>query len=201
MGSAAGRGVHCGARAVSAGRARPGKRDRRSRIKRQLRCNEKIREPEILVIDENGKNLGVMLTPAALALAREKGLDLVEVATEATPRVCKIVDYGKYHYRQEKRERKQQHRPRLKEMKFTIKIGEHDFETKMKRVREFLSRGDPVRVSIFFRGREIVHASRGHDLLTRVAQLVNDVARVDGTPQARGKILQMLLVPAQQPRE
>jgi len=150
------------------------------------------------VIDENGENLGVMATEEALALAKERGLDLVEVASQATPIVCKIVNYGKYHYQQEKRLRKQKHRSRLKEMKFTIKIGDHDFQTKMKRVREFLTRGDTVRVTIFFRGREIVHATRGQELLKRVAQEVDDVARMDGEPKAKGKVLQMLLVPTQQ---
>lgn len=163
-----------------------------------MRINERIRASEIRVIDENGENLGVMPPKEALALAKERGLDLVEVASQATPIVCKIVDYGKYHYQQTKRLHKQRHRSRLKEMKFTIKIGEHDFQTKMKRVREFLTRGDSVRVSIFFRGREIVHASRGEDLLKRVAQQVDDIARVDGDPKAKGKVLQMLLVPTQQ---
>jgi len=167
-------------------------------IKKALRVNEQIRVKEIRLIDENGENLGVMPIEQALALAGERGLDLVEVASQATPTVCKIVNYGKYHYRQEKRLRKQKHRSRLKEMKFTIKIGEHDFETKMKRVREFLARGDTVRVSIFFRGREIVHASRGQDLMKRVAQQVDDIARVEGNPKAKGKVLQMLLVPSQQ---
>jgi translation initiation factor IF-3 len=150
------------------------------------------------VIDENGENLGTMPTDKGVALAKARGLDLVEVAPQASPSVCKIVDYGKYHYQQEKRERKQQHRSRLKEMKFTIKIGEHDFQTKMRRVRKFLTQGDTVRVSIFFRGREIVHASRGRDLLQRVATELSDVARVEEQPKARGKILQMLLVPTQQ---
>jgi translation initiation factor IF-3 len=138
-----------------------------------------------------------MPAAAAVALAKERGLDLVEVASQSQPIVCKIIDYGKYHYRQEKRERKQRHRSRLKEMKFTIKIGEHDFETKMSRVREFLSHGDTVRVTIFFRGREIVHVARGRDLLTRVAQQVSDIARVDEEPKTKGKVLQMLLVPTQ----
>ena len=167
-------------------------------IKKALRVNDQIRVKEIRVIDENGENLGVMPTEQALALAGERGLDLVEVASQATPTVCKIVNYGKYHYQQEKRLRKQKHRSRLKEMKFTIKIGEHDFQTKMKRVREFLTRGDTVRVSIFFRGREIVHASRGQDLMKRVAQQVDDIARKDGNPKPKGKVLQMLLVPNQQ---
>ncbi len=151
----------------------------------------------MLVIDDKGDNLGIMATSDAVALAKERGLDLVEVASQSEPRVCKIVDYGKYHYQQAKRDRKQKHRSRLKEMKFTIKIGEHDFQTKMKRVRKFLTQGDMVRVSIFFRGREIVHASRGHDLLKRVADELSDIARVDEQPKARGKILQMLLVPNQ----
>ncbi len=150
------------------------------------------------MIDENGENLGTMSTDEAVALAKARGLDLVEVAPQASPTVCKIVDYGKYHYQQEKRERKQQHRSRLKEMKFTIKIGEHDFQTKMRRVRKFLTQGDTVRISIFFRGREIVHASRGRDLLQRVAADLSDVARIEEQPKARGKILQMLLVPTQQ---
>ncbi|MCX6095863.1 MAG: translation initiation factor IF-3 [Candidatus Bipolaricaulota bacterium] len=162
-----------------------------------MRVNEGINEKEILVIDEKGENLGVMPTAEAVALAKGRGLDLVEVASQSQPLVCKIIDYGKYHYRQEKRERKQRHRSRLKEMKFTIKIGEHDFDTKMNRVREFLSHGDTVRVTIFFRGREIVHVTRGRDLLARVAQQVSDIARVDEEPKAKGKVLQMLLVPTQ----
>jgi len=163
-----------------------------------MRVNERIREREVRVIDDAGANLGVMPIDRALALAKERGLDLVEVAAQATPVVCKIADYGKYQYQLEKRERKQKHRPKLKEIKFTIKIGEHDFQTKMGRVREFLSRGDTVRVSIFFRGREIVHSSRGRDLLQRVADEVKDIARVDDQPKARGKVLQMMLVPTQQ---
>ena len=131
----------------------------------------------------------------AIAIARDKGLDLVEVAPQAKPVVCKIVDYGKYHYQQEKSERKGKHRSKLKEVKFTIKIGEHDFVTKMNRVRKFLSKGDVVRVSIFFRGREIVHASRGRELLKRVQEEVSDIARAEGDPTARGKILQLLIVP------
>jgi translation initiation factor IF-3 len=163
-----------------------------------LRVNERISEKEVRVIDEKGKNLGIVPTAEAVALAKERGLDLVEVATQAKPTVCKIVDYGKYHYRLEKRDRKQKKRTRLKEMKFTIKIGEHDFQTKIRRVRTFLSHGNPVRITIFFRGREIVHVSRGHDLLKRVANEVSDIARVEEEPKVKEKVLQMLLVPAQQ---
>ena len=160
--------------------------------------NERIRVPEVRVIDENGENLGVLATDKANAIAKERKLDLVEVAPQASPPVCKIVDFGKYYYQQEKRERKQQHRSKLKEIKLTIKIGEHDFQTKLNRVREFLSNGDMVRVSIFFRGREIIHATKGHELLRRVEEEVKDIARVEGQPMAKGKILQMMVVPSQQ---
>jgi len=163
-----------------------------------MRVNERIRVPEVRVVDDTGENLGVMPTEQALKLASEKGLDLIEVAPQASPPVCKIVNFGKYHYQQEKRERKAKHRSKLKEVKFTIKIGEHDFQTKLTRARSFLEKGDIVRVSIFFRGREIVHASRGRDLLKRVEEEVSDIARVEGAPAARGKILQMMLVPTQQ---
>ena len=160
-----------------------------------MRINERIRESEVRVIDDTGENLGVLKRDEAIEIAKDKGLDLVEVSPQAKPVVCKIVDYGKYHYQQEKRERKGKHRSKLKEIKFTIKIGEHDFQTKMNRVRQFLSKGDVVRVSIFFRGREIVHASRGRELLKRVQEEVSDIARAEGNPTARGKILQLLIVP------
>ena len=160
-----------------------------------MRINERIRESEVRVIDDTGHNLGVLKRDEAIAVAKEKGLDLVEVAPLAKPVVCKIVDYGKYHYQQEKSERKGRHRSKLKEIKFTIKIGEHDFQTKMNRVRQFLGKGDVVRVSIFFRGREIVHASRGRELLKRVQDDVSDIARAEGDPTARGKVLQLLIVP------
>jgi translation initiation factor IF-3 len=163
-----------------------------------MRVNERIRVPEVRVIDENGENLGVLATEKAIATAKERKMDLVEVAPQASPPVCKIVDFGKYYYQQEKRERKQQHRSKLKEIKFTIKIGEHDFQTKLSRVREFLEHGDMVRISIFFRGREIIHASKGHELLRRVEEEVKDIARVEGQPMAKGKILQMMVVPSQQ---
>jgi translation initiation factor IF-3 len=163
-----------------------------------MRVNERIRVPEVRVIDENGENLGVLATDKAIAIAKERSLDLVEVAPQVAPPVCKIVNFGKYYYQQEKRERKQQHRSKLKEIKFTIKIGEHDFQTKLNRVREFLGHGDMVRISIFFRGREIIHASKGHELLQRVQEEVKDIARVEGQPTAKGKILQMMVVPSQQ---
>lgn len=163
-----------------------------------MRVNDRINATEVRVVDDAGENLGVMATSEARDLAREKGLDLIEVAPQASPPVCRIVDYGKYQYQQEKRDRKQRRRTKLKEVKFTIKIGEHDFDTKVNRARDFLSHGDMVRVSIFFRGREVVHAARGREMLKRVEEKLSDIARAEGQPSAKGRILQMMLVPTQQ---
>ena len=163
-----------------------------------MRVNEQIREKEIRLIGENGENLGIVSIETALAQAKDRRLDLVEIASATKPSVCKIIDYGKHQYRQEKRQRKQKRQTLLKEIKFTIKIGNHDFETKMRRVHTFLSAGNQVRVSIFFRGREIVHANRGHALMDKVAERVSDIAKVDHQPTQKGKVLQMLLVPTAQ---
>lgn len=165
------------------------------RIKRQFRVNEQIRAREVLLIDADGRNLGVTPLDRALELARERELDLVEVAPEANPVVCKIVDYGKYRYQLEKREKKQKRPSRLKEVKFTIQTGEHDFQTKLSRIRRFLEDGDKVRVTIFFKGRQIIHLGKGQELLQRVAEATEDIAKVDQDPTPKGRTLQMLLTP------
>lgn len=164
-------------------------------IKREFRVNEEIRSREVLLIDTDGRNLGVTPVDRALALAREKGLDLVEVAPEANPVVCKIVNFGKYRYQLEKREKKQQKPARLKEVKFTIQTGEHDFQTKLSRIREFLNDGHKVRVSVFFKGRQIIHLGKGEEMLARVAATTQDIAKVDQNATSKGRTLQMLLVP------
>ncbi len=130
---------------------------------------------------------------SALAMARKRGYDLVEVSPGANPPVCKIMDYGKYRYRQEKQATKKRV-SHLKEMKFTIKIEKHDFETKMRHIQKFLEKGDKVRASIFFRGREIVHKDQGEKLLRNVAEKVSDIAKIDQQPKLKGKVMQMLLV-------
>ncbi len=149
----------------------------------------------MLLIDENGRNLGVVPIQRALDLAQERGLDLVEVAPEHNPVVCKIVDYGKYLYQLEKREKKQKKPAKLKEVKFTIQTGEHDFRTKLERIREFLEEGSKVRVTVFFKGRQIIHHDKGRELLSRVAQELRDIAKVDQDPLSKGRTLQMLLSP------
>ncbi len=139
--------------------------------------------------------MGVTPLERALALARERGLDLVEVAPEANPVVCKIVDFGKYRYQLQKREKKQPKAGKVKEVKFTIQTGEHDFQTKLQRIREFLEEGMKVRAVVFFKGRQIIHIERGRDLLSRVAELTQDLAKVEVNPVERGRTLEILLAP------
>ncbi len=131
----------------------------------------------------------------ALALAKERGLDLVEVAPDANPVVCKIVDFGKYRYQLQKREKKQPKAGKVKEVKFTIQTGEHDFRTKVQRIREFLEEGMKVRAVVFFKGRQIIHMEKGKELLARVAQLTQDLAKVEQDATERGRNLEILLAP------
>lgn len=148
-------------------------------------------------MDQNGQQIGIMPRDEAIQEAKGRGLDLVEVAPQAEPVVCKILDYGKYKYQQEKRERKQRQKgQQLKEMRFTSQIEEHDFETKVRHIRRFLGDDDKVRVTVIFRGREIVHIDRGRELLNRLIEETRGVGKVDQGPTQRGKSLQMMLVPS-----
>ncbi|MFN4218841.1 MAG: translation initiation factor IF-3 [Candidatus Bipolaricaulia bacterium] len=161
----------------------------------RIRKNEEIRAREVRVVDENGKQLGVMPLAQAIQEARKRNLDLVEVAPQANPVVCKFVNFGKYRYRQEKREKKRPKGGKLKEIRMTTQIEKHDFETKLRHIRKFLTDEDKVRVTVIFRGREIVHINRGRELLDRIAKETADIGRVEQYPKERGRSLQMLLVP------
>lgn len=131
----------------------------------------------------------------ALKEAEERDLDLVEVAPDADPVVAKILDYGKYKYEQKKKEKKQQKKKKLKTIKFTIKIEDHDFNTKVNHIKRFLKKGHKVRVTVFFRGREKAHKDKGYDLLDRVKEKIKEVGEVDQKPKKKGQIIQMLLKP------
>ncbi|MBI3659261.1 translation initiation factor IF-3 [Candidatus Acetothermia bacterium] len=144
----------------------------------------------------DNNQVGVMPLAQAIAEARRRGQDLVEVAPQANPVVCRIIDFGKYRYRQEKREKKVQRARRLKEIRMTIQIEKHDFETKIRHIREFLEKDSKVRVTVNFRGREIVHMDRGRELLDRITKAVAGVGKVDQEAKERGRNLQMLLVPS-----
>jgi len=131
----------------------------------------------------------------AIQEASKRGMDLVEVAPQANPVVCKFLDFGKYKYRQEKREKKKQKAQKLKEMRFTSQIEEHDFETKVRHIKRFLEHDDKVKVTVIFRGREIVHMDRGRELLGRLVQQTEGIGKIDQPPKVLGRTLQMVLVP------
>lgn len=144
--------------------------------------------------------MGILPIEEALRRAREKGLDLVEVAPQANPVVCKIIDFGKYLYAREKREKKKQRPRQLKEIRLSMRIDDHDLETKLRQIRKFLEDGCKVRITVFFRGREIVHMDRGRELLERISAILSDESKVDQPPIEKGRALQMLLVPLPQPQ-
>lgn len=145
----------------------------------KTRINEQIRVPQVRVIDDAGEQLGIMKPEEALRIAEGKGLDLVEVAPNAKPPVCRMIDYGKYRYQQSKRlkeAKKNQHVVTVKEIKYRPKISDHDFDFKTNHVKEFLDDGNKVKLTIMFRGREMAHPEFGKDLLQRVLDAVRDHA-------------------------
>lgn len=154
-------------------------------------------------MDENGEQLGIVPVEEALRIARSKNLDLVEVAPNARPIVCKILDYGRYRYEQEKKAReskKQQHQIDIKEVKYRPNINEHDFQTKTRRARKFLEQGKHVKVTIMFRRREMRRPENGYEILRKVRSELADVAKVDRepTPELEGRDLTMVLIPGKQ---
>lgn len=139
-----------------------------------------------------------MVTKDAVRLAAERGFDLVEVAPNAEPPVCKMMDYGKFRYEQKKKQqeaKKKQTTIQLKEIKFRPKTDEHDFLTKVRHIRRFLEGGDRVKATVFFRGREIVHKDRGAEILQRVVEALQDIARIDQEPVFEGRTMNLILAP------
>lgn len=150
------------------------------------------------MVDEDGEQLGVMATRDALAQARERGLDLVEVAANADPPVCRIMDYGKFKYQQQKRlqeAKKKQTVIQIKEVKFRPKTDDHDYQTKLRHIAKFLGNGDRCKVTVFFRGREIVHKDRGLMVLERVMDDTAEIAKVEQQPSSEGRTMSMMLTP------
>lgn len=162
------------------------------------RVNGRIRAPEIRLIGADGENLGVVDPRKALMLAEEAGLDLVEISPNATPPVCKIMDFGKYKYETQKREaeaRKKQKIIEIKEIKFRPGTDKHDYDVKMRSVMKFLEEGDKVKITLRFRGREMAHQELGLDLLNRVADDVKDVAKIENMPKLEGRQMVMMIAP------
>jgi translation initiation factor IF-3 len=152
----------------------------------------------VRLIDDQNNQLGVLSLDAALRIASEKGLDLVEVAPQASPPVCRLIDYGRYKFetiKKEKDQRRKQNVTKLKEMKLRPKVAEHDFQTKFKGLKQFLEAGEKVKVTIMFRGREMVHQDIGRRILDRVADDAKPFAVVERAPLLEGKNLFMILAP------
>jgi len=162
------------------------------------RYNEFINVPKVRVIDEEGENLGVMFTREAIEQAAEIGLDLVEVSPNADPPVCKFLDIGKYKNEAQKKAniaRKTQRTQEIKEIKMRPNIDDHDYDTKMKKVFDFIEEGDKVKVTLRFRGREMAHQQLGMQLLQRVAENTAEVAKVESYPRLEGRQMLMVLSP------
>ena len=167
------------------------------------RINDRIRARQVRLIGADGSQLGVKPLPEALHIARESGLDLVEVAAKADPPVCKIMDYGKYKYEQDQRRKESRRKASnvvIKEMKFRPKIDGHDYETKMKHVERFLDEGSKVKLTIMFRGREMAHPELGRRILEKVAERVAELAIVESAPRQDGRNMTMVLNPTRRPK-
>jgi translation initiation factor IF-3 len=168
---------------------------------RELRTNERIRAREVLVITDDGQRLGVMPVMEAIEAARQRDLDLVEVAPGANPPVCRILDYGKFRYEQAKREKtaKHTHAGELREVRFKVKISEHDLDMKVKRAERFLKGGEKVKLSVMFRGRETLHPEIGRELLERVQAQLEENATIEKPPTMEGRFLNMIVGPGKAP--
>jgi translation initiation factor IF-3 len=156
----------------------------------------RIRAKEVRVIDNEGNQLGVLAVPDAVKKAEEIGLDLVEIAPSAIPPVCRIMDYSRYKYEQEKKEKeahKKQKVVHLKEIRFGPKIGEHDYQFKLKNLEEFLKRGDKVRVTMMFKGREMAHIDLGRKILDRLSSDISAIGEIEESPSLEGRFLNMTI--------
>jgi translation initiation factor IF-3 len=160
--------------------------------------NERIRIREVRLIDEEGTQVGIVPTREALDMARERGLDLVEVAPNAIPPVCRLMDYGKFRYEQSRKEResrRNQHVVELKEVRIRPKIDDHDLETKGRQAAKFLDAGDKVKMTVTFRGREMAHPDIGKGLLDQLADMLRPHGSIEQTPRLEGRAMTMMLNP------
>ena len=161
-----------------------------------MRVNERIRVREIRVIDDTGQQLGIMPPPQALAIAKQKGLDLVEISPTAVPPVCRIMDFGKYQYQEQKRAREARRHQKVievKEIKFRPKVDEHDYQFKKHHIERFIEDGDKVKATIFFRGREMAHPEIGHRILMRLIKDLEEVAVAETMPRQEGNQMHVIL--------
>ncbi len=160
--------------------------------------NHEIRAPKLRVITQTGEQLGILSFHEAMAKAQEEGLDLVEIVPTASPPVCKIIDYGKFRYDQTKREKesKKSHQVKVKEIKVSPSITDHDLETKLRHAEEFLDKGNKVKISCLFRGREMMHPEFGERLFAKISQQLEQCATIEAPAKMFGRMLTMVLAPA-----
>ena len=166
--------------------------------KQELQINEQIRDKELRVIDSDGTQLGIMSLRQAMEIAEQKNLDLVKIAPQANPPVCKIIDYGKFRFEQAKREkeaRKNQRVVEIKEVRLSLNIDTHDFETKRNHAMRFISEGNKVKASIRFRGREMGHPELGQEIMSRFAEAMSEVANVEKPAKLEGRTMLMFVAP------
>ena len=165
---------------------------------KELQINEQIRDREIRLVDSDGSQLGVMPLQKARELAEQRNLDLVKIAPQATPPVCKIIDYGKFRFEQSKREKEQRKNQRtveIKEVRLSLNIDTHDFETKRNHAVRFIGEGNKVKASIRYRGREMGHPELGQEIMRRFAESMADVANVEKPAKLEGRTMLMFLAP------
>jgi translation initiation factor IF-3 len=164
----------------------------------RIRVNRQIRIPEIRLIDEEGNQLGIMPTSKALEMAMERGYDLVEIAPQSRPPVCRIMDFGKYKYELKKKlkqSKKKQHVIHVKEIKFRPKTEEHDYQFKKRHAEEFLGKNDKVKFTVIFRGRELSHKELGERILTRIKEELSDIGVVEKDVSFEGRIMTLIMAP------
>ena len=162
------------------------------------KANNRINSPEVQVIGSTGENLGIINTNKAISIAKEEGLDLIEIAPKANPPVCKIIDMGKYKYEAQKKAskaKKKQKRSELKEIKLRPVTETHDYNFKIKHAQKFLSKGDKVKFTIRFKGRELMHSNLGNDLMNRIKEDIKSVGKVEMDPKFDGKQMIMVIQP------
>jgi len=172
------------------------------RINEKVRVNRQIRISPVRVIDPAGEQIGILPIERAMEIAEEQGLDLVEVAPMARPPVCRIMDYGKFKYeeqRQAREARKKQHHVQLKEVKMRPGIEDHDFDFKVRHARKFLEEGNKVKLTMMFRGRQMAHPEYGRKVLDRVFQELQDVSKIEAHPMLEGRSMVMVLAPTAKP--
>lgn len=163
-----------------------------------MRINREIRAPRVRVIDKDGSQLGIISTSEALMKAEQAGLDLVEIAPTADPPVCKIIDYGKFRYqitKKEKESKKSQHQVKVKEVKVKPNTDDHDLNTKLKHAREFITKGNKVRITCVFRGREMQHPEFGQRVVQKMCEDLSDIASPESPAKMMGRSLSVVLAP------